>query len=335
MGTTSTLWTNADDLTDERRGASIVFMVQAASGVGNVTIDDNLGAYYRHGSIPGPLGPGESPPTGTTLAFTTGPPEPPASVKFGASFSVTVDLNSSGAGCTVGPGKLIRIGLGGAGLPAITNSNGVATVTLRAALTPGTYPVTASFAGDSSCGSSDVSDTVLVVKQPTTLTLDSSLVATLKATTSPSATPLHQRNVFVIFKRTVGAGAHVFTAKTDPLGVVQVPQSLLTSLPAGTYSIKAYFNGVNRPDVPFQVPPDDVDYGPSESPAVTRELWPFTGFFGLSNPPTLNTGKGGQRDSGEVLAWHQPRPGDLRVRLSEGRDDRLHVPPTDGSTHRR
>ena len=278
-----------------------------------MTIDDNLGAYYRHGAIPGPLEPGETPPTGTTLAFTTGPPEPPASVKFGASFSVTVDLNSSGAGCAVGPGKLIRIGLGGAGLPASTNASGVATVTLRAALTPGTYPVTASFAGDSSCGSSDVSDTVLVVKQPTTLTLDSSLVATLKATTSPAATPLHQRNVFVIFKRTVGAGAHVFAGKTDPLGR-RAGASVVADVVARRHVLD---QGVlqRREPAGCALPGASGRRGlrTLRIPGRHQGAVAVHRLLGLSNPPTLNTGKGGNAipvkfSLGVTAAWGSSRP---------------------------
>ena len=50
-----TLWTGS--LTTTAPSAHL-FMVQAVSGVGRVTLDHNLGAYYRHGAIPGPPEPG-------------------------------------------------------------------------------------------------------------------------------------------------------------------------------------------------------------------------------------------------------------------------------------
>jgi hypothetical protein len=275
-----TLWTGT--LTTSTPGA-LFFMVHAANGVGRVTTDDNVGALYRHGAIPGPLEPGEAPPPSTSLDFTAGPP---SSVNYAASFSVTVDLDGTGS-CSVGPGKLVRVAFGGAGLPATTDGSGTATVALRAALTPGTYPLTATFAGDAACASSDVSANVVVNQQPTSLTL-AFPAATLVATTSPP-TPLHQRNVTFVLRKT--GVTEVYTAKTDPLGRVEIPQSLLQSLPAGTYTVDAYFNGVNLPGV-IQLAPNDVDYGHSEAHA-TREVWPFDGFFGHSSPPAFNTAKAG------------------------------------------
>ena len=230
-----TLWTGTVNTTTP---GAIDFMVQAVSGVGKVTLDNNLGALYTHGSIPGPLDPGETPPTPTTLAFSSGPP---ASVAYKQSFNVTVTLSSS-TGCTVG-GRVVQIGIGGAGLPATTNASGQATITLTAAVTPlpGTYPVTASFAGTSACGSSDVSANVSVTKQATSLAIAFPLV-TLTASTTPQATPLHDRTVVVtVSQGSVTLLTHV--GRTDPQGRVRVPQALLAGLPQGAYTVRAVFDG--------------------------------------------------------------------------------------------
>lgn len=277
----ATLWTGT--LATPTPGA-VRFLAQAADGVGHVTLDHNVGALYAVGAIPGPLDPGETPPAATTLQFTAGPP---STVRYGASFSATVDLNGSGA-CSSVANKVVKVGFGGgSGLPVTTNASGTATVAFRAALTPGTYPLTATFAGDATCAFSDVSTNVVVQPQITTLTL-AFPAATLTAATTPP-TPLHQRNVTFVLRKT--GTTRVYTGKTDPQGRVEIPQAVIQSLPAGTYTVDAYFNGVNVPGV-IQLAPDDDDYAHSEAHG-TREVLPFTGFLGLPDPPTLKSVKGG------------------------------------------
>ena len=53
-----TLWTGI--ATGISNPANVHFLVQAVNGVGKVTVDDNLGAFYRPGSIPGPPGPNDA-----------------------------------------------------------------------------------------------------------------------------------------------------------------------------------------------------------------------------------------------------------------------------------
>jgi hypothetical protein len=275
-----TRWTGVlEDLPAAVDPGDVHFVVQAANGVGRVTIDDNVGALYRPGSIPG-VGANEpgatDPPAATTMTFTTAPPTPPASVNFGSSFDVGIELLSDGDPVV---GKLVRIGIGTAGLPAVTDGDGRATVQLQASLTPSTYPVTAAFAGDADFAASDVSANVLVTARPTTLTLGGTLGvstggnppavhAILQAAAPP--TPLHQRTVYVIFKGTGPANTsvtRVFVGKTDPEGRVDVPSSLLASLPAGNYKVDAYFNGVSVENV-IEQPADDLDYAPSTATAT-------------------------------------------------------------------
>jgi hypothetical protein len=229
--------------------------------------------------------------------FTSGPP---ATVAYGASFSVTANLASGGSPLA---GKLVRIGIGSSLLPAITDAGGQARVTLLAALTPGSYPVTASFAGDGANAPSGATSSVSVSAQPTSLALSGTLgtqtfggtlsvVATLNAGTPPAA--LAQRTVFVIFTSTGPANpgfTSVFAGRTDPLGRVVVPASALASLPVGTYTVDAYFNGA---PAPVNLAPSDVDYAPAHGEATLSVRWQFSGFlFPVRNPPTLNIATAG------------------------------------------
>ena len=230
-----TLWTGT--LTTPTPGA-YQFMVQAVGGTGRATIDSNLGAFYRHGAIPGPPDPDAAPPASTSLAFSPAPQSP---VRYGASFNVTVDLN--GPTACIG-GKRVSVDLGGVSLSGTTNASGTATIEMRATVLPGpsAYPIVASFAGTTGlCASSDAFASVQVDKQPTALTL-AFPVATLVATTTPQPTPLHDRAVTV----TLSQGAVVklvYVGRTDPQGRVQVPQSLLAPLPQGAYTVVAKYDG--------------------------------------------------------------------------------------------
>jgi len=223
---------------------------------------------------------------------------PPASVGYGTSFPVTARLTAGGAPLA---GKLVRIGFGAAGVPATTDANGEARATLRAAFSPSTYAATASFAGDAGHAPSAARAAVTVTAQPTTLALAGTLgsqpfdgqlaiSATLRDGQSPPV-PLHQRTIFVIIRGTgplSGSVTRVFTGRTDPLGRVDMPAAALAGLPVGTYTVDAYFNGVDVPGV-LTLRPDEVDYGHAEAHATLVLAWPFSGFFQpVDNPPTVN-----------------------------------------------
>ena len=47
------LWTAAMTLAPTVDPGSVNFMVQAVNGIGRVTLDTNVGAFYQPGSIPG------------------------------------------------------------------------------------------------------------------------------------------------------------------------------------------------------------------------------------------------------------------------------------------
>ncbi|HWM10640.1 MAG TPA: hypothetical protein VNO82_14905, partial [Solirubrobacteraceae bacterium] len=227
------LWTG--ELEGISNPANVHFLVQAVNGVGKVTVDDNLGAFYRPGSIPG--GPPDPNLTPTTLAFT---PVPTGPVEYGDSFSVTATLMSGGNPL---PGKTVRIGLGAAGPPQTTNASGQVTTIVRAALTPSLnpYPLTAAFSGDTTHAASDASVDIIVAKQPTSLAIAFPFV-TLTASTTPQPTPLHDRTVIVTLLQG-GDTRLTFVGRTDPQGRVRVPASSLTALPQGSYTVVALFEG--------------------------------------------------------------------------------------------
>ena len=288
------LWTATMTLPVGLNPANVRFVVQAVNGVGRVKIDDNVGAFYQPGSIPGQQEPGAGAPAPTALTFSTAPP---SSVAFGSSFTVVARLASGGSPVDA---KLVRIGFGAAGVPDFTNGSGEASVSLGASVSPGTYVVTASFAGDATHAPSDAVQTVQVTKRPTTLMLSGTLLssnpltATLRAGAVPgsAATALNQRNVFLVISG--GPLTQVYSAKTDPKGRVELPQSLLATLPPKVYTVDAYFNGATLPG-PVVVAADDVDYAHAEA-HQTIDSWlgaAFTGFVGMSNPPAFNGAKAG------------------------------------------
>ena len=261
------LWTAAMTLAPTVDPGSVNFMVQAVNGIGRVTLDTNVGAFYQPGSIPGTAA---SAAAQTTLTLNS---SLPSSVRYGESFDVTATLTS---GSTPLAGKRVLIRLGLAGQPVITDALGRANLSLRAGVSPGTYPVTATFAGDSGYAAAEVSRDITVNVMGTTLTLTGPtgapagagvtafttdplwLTATLRDTGTPAAA-LTQRTVFLILKGTGPSNAgvtKVVQAKTDPLGRVQIGSTNLAALPTGNYTVDAYFNGV----LPLGVAPDDVDY---------------------------------------------------------------------------
>jgi Ca2+-binding RTX toxin-like protein len=217
-------------------------MIQAVNGVGKVTLDNNFGAFYRPGSIPGPPDPDADPPATTTLTFTDAPP---STVRYREQFDVAVRLTAA-SGCPVA-GKLIRVGIGGAGPNFSTNANGdTPAIALSASLSPGEYLVTASFAGTANCAAADASFPITVVQQPTSLALAFPFV-TLTATTTPP-TPLFDRTVIVTVTQGAVVKSHV--GRTDPQGRVQVPASLLATLTQGGGTVRAEYAG-------------EVGYGPA------------------------------------------------------------------------
>ncbi len=221
-------------------GASVAsnlrFMVQAANGVGLVTLDDALGAYYPV-SGPAALVPVVPLASGLTLAS-------PSAAAVGSSISVSATLQPplNGKSVTFTIGSSVRTALTGN-----TGTPGVATATLPVSVLPGGATVRASFAGDDQYAASSASSPLTVTKSPTSLSLEvlssatavpSGVRAKLTDDTRGGA-PLAQRTVYLTFSTTAGFSRTV-TAITDYAGFATVSP---LALQGGVYQVNAAFPG--------------------------------------------------------------------------------------------
>ena len=248
----TTLWTGSLPL----NGAdplSLRYIVQAANGVGLVSLDANIGRYYT----PGVQG---QPTTPTSLALQV----PASSGPYGSPASVSAVLTSNGVPL---PGMRVSIGVGPLVRQVVTAANGVASVTIPLLASPGGYPVQASFAGTPVYIASSAVSTFTITKQDTKLVLvpqpasvqysdDGGLKAIL---TDAAGRPIPEATVFfVVYNPSATYATSVITdfAGRAPLG------RLL--LPAGSYTVDAYFSGTIP--LPGQtVTLDDYRYTPSRA----------------------------------------------------------------------
>ncbi len=103
--------------------ASLRYVVQAASGTGLVTLDDNRGLYFAISGAPA---------SDSAVALVTAP----TSATFGDSLAVTVELTSIGQPVA---GKSVRVAIGGAARAGTTGADGRVTVSVPVAIVPGSY----------------------------------------------------------------------------------------------------------------------------------------------------------------------------------------------------
>ena len=212
------------------------FMVQAVNGVGLVTLDDNNGAYYRVNPAGGPA------PLPTQLSLDN----PPSTGVFGTNATVAAVLTAGGSPLA---GKLVTFAVGSQTAIDMTDATGRAQASLPLIVLPGAYVLRATFGGtDGHRPSSDESG-LTVTKQPTTLALaPSNAVAApgfaggITATLRAGGEPVPERTIAFII--TGPGGPAAATAITDFLGQALLPA---VRLPAGTYTVKAYFAGT----IPF------------------------------------------------------------------------------------
>jgi Tol biopolymer transport system component len=255
----SSLWTGV--LSGVSPG-QVQFMVQAVNGVGLVSLDDNLGGYYRPGQIPAALHSSPVPLTTTSLALNA-----PASGSYGGETAVTATLT---AGASPLDGETVRFSLGGSQATAVTDSNGVATVDLPVLGTPGSSTLSAAYDGTTTNAASAASQPFEVTKLSTSLAVtaevsaptvggDTGVVATV---TTAAGVPVTDHTV--LFRITPATGPVVTVARVTGLsgqarlGPVTLPDG--KPLGPGSYAVAAYF-GPN-PALGFAVPADPI-YGPS------------------------------------------------------------------------
>jgi len=241
------------------------YIVQAANGVGLVSLDDNLGRYYSIGA---------SAPVTTAISFN---PPVPTSAVFGDSLSITAVLSAGGSPVA---GKVVTIAAGGAARTGTTNAAGSVTVQLPMLSTPGTYPLSASFGGDSAYLPSAASATspVTITKATATLAPPASGVgAVLTASIAGGTQPLIQESIQFLISGPQGV-QQVF-AITDYTGRATIPTP---GLPLGTYSVvQACFAG-------------NATYTDAKLNANPACGYHFAGFFQpVDSLPTLNSVKAG------------------------------------------
>jgi hypothetical protein len=286
--TDSSRWTGTVDL-GTVAPSSLRYVMQAVNGVGLVTLDDNVGAYYVPGGEPG-AATGTAQPQPTELTFAS-----PSSGRYGDTVSLSAQLNANGAGV---PDARVTFSIGGLTRSATTNASGVAQASVPLLLLPRTYRVGAGFDGDAGHGSSSAAGTIAVTKAPSTLTLapavavlprnsdaGNDVVATLRS----GDAPLRDQSVLFVVKAADGSVAATVSRATDYLG--QAHLAPVNLAPAAGYVVTAHFGG---PVVvgAVTVPLDSAFYEASSAAGTTVQvvdfaygglLWP------LLNPPKVNT----------------------------------------------
>ena len=274
----STSWGGAIDLSTVDPD-QVQFMVQAVSGTGLVSVDDNLGKYY---GVPVP------PPNLTTFAFIDDIHLSTTAAPFDSTLTITANVHTrfdpieplQDAGVTFTVGSQTATGF--------SDYNGDVTASLKLDLPIGSYPVTATLTGDGGYfGDPAIApDTVDVTKQPTLLTIaptggslptgDTSYTATLCATTHETCgdddPPLANRSV--VFKLS-GATAQTTAVMTNSSGQARFDAYGLTP---GDYTLTAYFDGT-IPDVGTFSDPYYADADPVHVDFSTTTSY--------TTPPTL------------------------------------------------
>ena len=261
----------------------ILFMVQAVGGAGLTSLATNLGAYY---SLTPPTPP--QPPAATTLTLQS----PPSSGIYLKESTFHALLQSGGQPL---PDQLVSLDIGGQQTFAFTNGLGVAELKLRHVVRPGQYTVEARFRGNTQYLGSNATSDFTVNKDTTTLTVTPASASAMTSQPTPfvavvrdsSGQPLGGKSVFFV----VHNSTHTFA--TSVIADFQGNAALgAVPLPAGTYTVDAYFMGtIPAPPLNPIVTLSDDFYESSHSfgASLTLTSFTFTGFFDpVKNPPIFN-----------------------------------------------
>ena len=230
----STLWEEKLPL-DGISWPDIRYMVQAVNGVGLVSLDTNLGAYYTPAFDMEPTMP-------TELVIQS--IQPPGSGPYGTQATFLATLTSDEAPATLLSNQVVSFRLGSQNRQAVTDGSGNATVDMSLLALPGLDEVKASFAGTGDLIPSTATKPFTITKQITMITLDpptvsvfpdedSGIVATLSDVTGRR---LGEKTV--IFEITGENGTFSKAEITDyagraPLGPVPLPK--------GEYTVIVHF----------------------------------------------------------------------------------------------
>ncbi len=230
VGEESTLWIGR--LIGGATGSDkLQFMVQAVNGVGLVTLDDALGAYYQV-------------PTGGVGALTPSllGISAPGTAIYGTTITASATLTSGGNPV---PGKSVFFTIGSTRTTATTDGSGVATAVIPVKVLPGPSSVRASFAGDAGLRASAATSPLAVSKSSTSLTLTAVPGATpatppglISTLVDNNGKPLAARTVYLVF---TGVGdTRIVPVITDYAGRGRLDT---VTFEPGTYTVTAKFLG--------------------------------------------------------------------------------------------
>ncbi len=233
----STLWTATLPLRGTASG-DVRYLAQAVNGVGVVGMATNLGAFY----VPGPdTVPPTAPKQSTSVALSS----PPTSGTYRDRATFTAVLRANG---TPVAGRPLVFEFGPQRLQAVTDASGSATVTFPLLQTPGQYQVRAALEEAPDLLGSASESVFTITPQNTALTLTGGtahysdptpVVTTLSDHSAPTPRRLREQTVVFIVTGN-NQPAFVLPVITDELG--RAPLGPLP-LPAGTYTVAAYFSG--------------------------------------------------------------------------------------------
>ena len=266
----STQWHGTLDLTGTP-ATDIQYMVHAVNGLGLVGMAANFGASYVPGAEPAATpDPDEPAPAATTLTLAS----PPTSGNYNESVTVSAELVDSNDGPLAG--QRVKFILGSQQRTATTGTNGVATVELLPAVSPGEYDLKASFVGTEEYAASTATADMLftVNKQPTALALtppsatvsQGSSYPFVAALTDGLSRPLREQTLFFIVTDSSDSSiSYNGTAITDYLGQASLADPPLA---VGAYDVDVYFSGT-IPLSPTLVLTDDLYLASSAAAALT------------------------------------------------------------------
>jgi hypothetical protein len=240
------LWTGT--FTDSDPGDA-VFEVQAANSAGEVSLDNNGGYYFSPTAETATSPPS---PASTTLALAGGTND-----SFGGVADVSATLTAGSSSAPLA-GQLVSFSVGSAIATAITGSTGVAATTVPLSnLEPGSYTLTATYAGNASDAAASTSEAFAVAPASTALSLtvpSSQLVSgapngiSAKLTTPGlNGTGVAQKTVyFELSDPSTGTVVGGATGETNSAGVANAGVITLSPGDAGSsYVVSAYFGPAN------------------------------------------------------------------------------------------
>lgn len=243
----SSLWVATLQLPAGQNAADVRYIVQAANGVGIVSLDTNRGTYFTPAAET--VAP-ESPKQDTVVTITS--VTPPAPYVYRESVSVTALLTSGGGAL---PNQVLAFSVGAERRFALTDSTGTATMSLPLIQVPRPdYRLQVSFEEtDQYLGNSADVTPFPIAQAATRITLApacGSIQATLTDTSSPTPRRLRDQTVFI---QVSGPTTDTSAVITDYQG--RAPANIAT-LPAGNYTVAASYGTVTTAGGTFLFPND-------------------------------------------------------------------------------